>query len=118
MSGWVKKIVPSVRYTLDMMIPTLDFKCIEQPKNPDLQRGLLFRYRAQDLLACLKKQPAPYTGTDSDLAELICIGERTVARYLRYLRSNRLIDSEYTPIKIAGSWINARKITVMPEGQK
>jgi hypothetical protein len=62
--------------------------------NPDLGRGILFRNRSKELLVYLKQNTisSTYLGRDIDLAKALCIGYRSISRYLRYLKTSGQIE--------------------------
>lgn len=87
--------------------------------NPDLERGVLFKYRAKELFAYLKKktESGPYYGTDDELAKTMFIGYRSIARYLRFLKASGQIETIVCATPVEGSWVNRRKIILTNQGR-
>ena len=75
--------------------------------------GPLFQARARELLEYIKSQPAPYHGTDSELARALFIGHRSIARYLHFLKGIGRIEMVTTQsVKLNAGWVNRRKIVI------
>lgn len=88
---------------------------VSRQHNPS---GSLFQNRAKELLEYVRKQSAPYYGTDQDLARVLFIGPRTITRYIRYLKALGYIETPVSKVGLYGDhWLNRRKIIIVNGGR-